>query len=88
MNTNRKTARRGFFFWLGRFFLAVLALIVLFTSTALVAGAKAKQDFARKHPPIGQMVDVGGYSLHLHCSGESRAGKPTVIVDAGPAALV
>jgi pimeloyl-ACP methyl ester carboxylesterase len=87
MNINRKNTKHGFFFWLGRFLLAVLVLIVLLTSTGLVAGAKAKQDFVKNYPPIGRMVDVGGYSLHLHCSGESETGQPTVIVEAGAASV-
>jgi pimeloyl-ACP methyl ester carboxylesterase len=32
----------------------------------------------RRFPPPGQMVDVGGYKLHLYCVGE---GSPTVILD-------
>jgi pimeloyl-ACP methyl ester carboxylesterase len=33
----------------------------------------------RNYPPPGQLVDVGGYRLHLLCMGE---GSPTVILDA------
>jgi pimeloyl-ACP methyl ester carboxylesterase len=32
------------------------------------------------YPPPGQLVDVGGYRLHLYCIGE---GSPTVILEAG-----
>jgi len=35
-----------------------------------------------KYPPPGQMVDVGGFKLHIHCTGE---GGPTVVLDAGMA---
>ena len=35
---------------------------------------------ARAYPPPGQMVDVGGYRLHINCTG---AGSPTVVIDAG-----
>jgi pimeloyl-ACP methyl ester carboxylesterase len=34
----------------------------------------------RLYPPPGQLVDIGGYRLHLFCSGE---GGPTVILDYG-----
>jgi pimeloyl-ACP methyl ester carboxylesterase len=34
------------------------------------------------HPPPGEMVDAGGYRLHLHTMGEAR-GQPTVILDHG-----
>jgi pimeloyl-ACP methyl ester carboxylesterase len=36
------------------------------------------------YPPPGQMVEVGGYRLHLNCSG---AGSPTVILDGGADAV-
>lgn len=35
---------------------------------------------ARAYPPPGQMVDVGGYRLHIQCVG---TGSPTVVLDAG-----
>jgi pimeloyl-ACP methyl ester carboxylesterase len=31
-----------------------------------------------KYPPPGQLVDVGGYRLHIYCTGN---GNPTVILD-------
>jgi pimeloyl-ACP methyl ester carboxylesterase len=37
-------------------------------------------------PPIpapGQLVDLGGWRVHLHCTGEARASQPTVILEAG-----
>ena len=32
------------------------------------------------YPPPGQLVDVGGYRLHINCTG---TGSPTVVIDAG-----
>jgi pimeloyl-ACP methyl ester carboxylesterase len=34
----------------------------------------------RAYPPPGQMIDVGGHSLHINCVG---SGSPTVVIDAG-----
>ncbi|HKO19536.1 MAG TPA: alpha/beta hydrolase, partial [Acidobacteriaceae bacterium] len=34
----------------------------------------------RENPPPGQLVDVGGYRMHIHCTGQ---GSPTVILDSG-----
>ena len=42
--------------------------------------ALAEAADARAYPPPGQLVDVGGHRLHLHCVG---TGSPTVVVDAG-----
>jgi hypothetical protein len=36
---------------------------------------------ARRYPAPGEMVGVGGYNLHLYCTGE--AGAPTVVMDSG-----
>ena len=50
----------------------------------LLAGASyqfiATKIDERKYPPPGRLVDVGGYRLHLYCTGE---GTPTVVMDAG-----
>ncbi len=35
----------------------------------------------RTHPAPGQLVDVGGHRLHLHCA--SVSGAPTVILESG-----
>jgi hypothetical protein len=35
-----------------------------------------------RYPAPGEMVDVGGYSLHLYCTGEG-GGAPTVVMDSG-----
>jgi len=34
-------------------------------------------------PPPGQLVDIGGYRVHLWCTGSSSAGRPTVVLSAG-----
>jgi len=56
--------------------LVVLGLVLL----TLTAGAIAKANLAKQHPAPGQLVDVGGYKLHIHCMGQ---GSPTVILESG-----
>ncbi len=34
-------------------------------------------------PPPGRLIDLGGWRLHLNCTGEARASQPTVILEAG-----
>jgi pimeloyl-ACP methyl ester carboxylesterase len=58
-----------------------LALIVLIIF-GLVAQTIATEADKRNFPPPGQLVDVGGYRLHLMVNGQEHAG-PTVILDAG-----
>jgi pimeloyl-ACP methyl ester carboxylesterase len=74
----RKTTRRGrgCLMWLGGVMAAVLILILagwIFEPLAEVADAKA-------YPPPGQMVDVGGYRMHINCTG---SGSPTVVIESG-----
>ena len=55
------------------------ALLVLAVSGAIYQTI-ATQRAERAYPPPGEMVDVGGHSLHINCVGE---GGPTVVLDAG-----
>lgn len=62
--------------------LLFLTLILLAVSMGifLTLAAHTKSRLQRQYPPIGQMVDIGGYRLHMHVEGE---GTPTVIFEAG-----
>ena len=61
----------------------LLGLVVVLLALA-VAGAIyqaiATELAERAYPPPGEMVDVGGYSLHINCVGQ---GSPTVVLDGG-----
>src|SRR5262249_38815230 len=35
------------------------------------------------YPPPGRLIDVGGWKLHLSCTGQASASQPTVILEAG-----
>jgi pimeloyl-ACP methyl ester carboxylesterase len=66
--------------WIGRALLwSVVALLVLAVIGAIYQ-AIATERTERAYPPPGEMVDVGGYSLHIDCAGQ---GEPTVVLDAG-----
>jgi pimeloyl-ACP methyl ester carboxylesterase len=70
--------RKGVGFWTGRVLLGLM--ITLFALTAMGASYQvvATANDRRSYPPSGQLVDVGGYKLHINCIGE---GRPTVILD-------
>jgi len=62
--------------WLGAVLVGLLVLLLagwIYEPLAEAADAKA-------YPPPGQMVDVGGYRLHLNCTG---SGSPTVVIESG-----
>lgn len=65
--------------WIIRILVGLLAVIVISTGAALTYQAVATAADRRAYPPPGQLIDVGGYWLHIVCMGD---GSPTVILDA------
>src|SRR5438552_9801401 len=54
----------------------------------LLPGATAWAQSESTSPPFpapGKLVDVGGWRLHLNCTGDARPSQPTVILKAGKA---
>jgi pimeloyl-ACP methyl ester carboxylesterase len=64
--------------WSARAFLGLLALIGVLALTGAIEQAVATARDRQAYPPPGQLIDVGGYKLHIFCMGE---GNPTVILD-------
>jgi pimeloyl-ACP methyl ester carboxylesterase len=71
-----KCRGRGCFLWMGSFVVIVLGLMAAGTVHESMAEAADSQAY----PPPGQLVDVGGYRLHIHCTG---TGSPTVVIESG-----
>lgn len=71
-----KRGLSGVLRWLGRIVALIVGLILAGTIYESVSEAADIQAY----PPAGQMVDVGGYRLHINCTG---TGSPTVVIDAG-----
>jgi pimeloyl-ACP methyl ester carboxylesterase len=65
---------------IGRTLAALVGLLVVLGLVGASYEAIAAAGDARRYPPPGQLVDVGGYRLHIQCVG---AGSPTVVLDAG-----
>lgn len=66
--------------WLRRIVVGLVAV-----TTLLVAAGASYQSISavrdrRSHPMPGQLVDIGGYRMHLLCMGQ---GSPTVILESG-----
>lgn len=71
-----KRRGRGCILWLSRMMVLCLGL----TLAGAIYESAAEAADVRAYPPPGQMVDVGGYRLHINCMG---SGSPTVVIDAG-----
>jgi hypothetical protein len=65
---------------IGRTLAALVGLIVVLGLGGAVYESAAEAADVRAYPPPGQMVDVGGYRLHINCTG---AGSPTVVIESG-----
>lgn len=59
----------------------VSAAVILGQASSLAAAQVSSDE--PPYPPPGRMVDVGGWRLHLYCSGELVPGRPTVLLEAG-----
>ena len=78
IGTKRSSKRRGrgCLLWLGGGLAVLLGLALvgyIYEPLAEAADAKA-------YPPPGELVDVGGYRLHINCTG---SGSPAVVIEAG-----
>jgi pimeloyl-ACP methyl ester carboxylesterase len=59
----------------------IVLLLALLAGLIWAFGSRAKARLVAKYPPPGQMVDVGGYRLHLYSQGTPLAGSPTVVLE-------
>jgi pimeloyl-ACP methyl ester carboxylesterase len=59
---------------------AMRALVLLLTAASFAQVPPAQKVKAAPYPPPGKLVDVGGYRVHLNCTGE---GSPTVMIVGG-----
>jgi pimeloyl-ACP methyl ester carboxylesterase len=73
------TARR-IMRWTGKAILGLIVALLVLAVAGAIYQAIATERAERAYPPPGEMVDVGGYSLHINCVGQ---GSPTVVLDGG-----
>jgi len=72
--------KRGCLKWLGVAVGSLSLLLIALLTLTWFQGSRAKAALRAQYPPPGQMVDVGGYQMHIYCQG---SGSPTVVLDAG-----
>src|ERR1700733_8062576 len=66
--------------WLRYIAAGTLTLFVLLAVTGAIYQSISMARDRRDHPMPGQLIDVGGYRMHIDCMGQ---GTPTVILDSG-----
>lgn len=83
MQNSAVKQRRGCLFVAGRVILALLAVLAVLIIAGMAYESTARaRDLASVTPP-GRLIDVGGHSLHLVCTGEAHPGQPTILLEAG-----
>ncbi len=63
-----------------RWLVPLLILVLVLIPVGAVYETLSERADERAYPPPGQMLDVGGYRLHLYCTGK---GSPTTVIEAG-----
>jgi pimeloyl-ACP methyl ester carboxylesterase len=57
------------------------SFVIALLTGCLAAAATLSSQTAPLAP--GRLIDVGGWRMHINCTGSARAGAPTVILEAG-----
>ncbi|MET0309211.1 MAG: alpha/beta hydrolase [Sphingomonas sp.] len=60
--------------------IGLVALVALLLVVGAIWEQVSRADEAKRYPPRGQIVDIGGRRFHLDCRG---SGSPTVILESG-----
>jgi pimeloyl-ACP methyl ester carboxylesterase len=68
--------------WTKRVLVGVGGLVLVLLLAGVVFQFVTTKIDERRYPALGEMVDVGGYDLHLNCTGGGE-GAPTVVMDSG-----
>jgi pimeloyl-ACP methyl ester carboxylesterase len=77
---SRAPTHRPLQWWTRRILLGLVVLCLVLGGAGATYQVIADHNANSTYPPPGQLVDVGGYRLHLNCLGQ---GSPTVILDTG-----
>jgi pimeloyl-ACP methyl ester carboxylesterase len=67
--------------WTKRVFAGMVGLVLFLLLAGVVFQFVMTRIDVRRYPAPGELVDVGGYGLHLYCTG--KPGAPVVVMDSG-----
>src|SRR5258706_10241271 len=80
---NKPKTKSGRFSWLKRIFLTLLIIVIVLPLLGITYQTISTQVDKNTYPAPGQLIDIGGYRLHLYCMGEPTDGSPTVVLEQG-----
>src|SRR5258706_15002010 len=80
---NKPKTKSGRFSWLKRIFLTLLIIVIVLPLLGITYQTISTQVDKNTYPAPGQLIDIGGYRLHLYCMGKPADGSPTVVLEQG-----
>lgn len=80
---NKQKTGSGCLIWVKRIFSTLLIVLIALSLLGMIYQTISTQTDKRKYPAPGQLIDIGGFRLHLYCMGASKNGSPTVILEQG-----
>lgn len=80
---NQQKTGSGCLIWVKRIFLTLMIVLIGLSLMGITYQSLSTQADKNKYPAPGQLIDIGGYRLHLYCMGELADGSPTVILEQG-----
>lgn len=69
-STSRRIMR-----WTGKAIVWLVVALLVLAVVGAVYQTIATRRAERAYPPPGELVDVGGYSLHMNCEGQRAARR-------------
>src|SRR5690349_7576713 len=64
-------------------FLTRCAMGLLVLLPLPLSGAAQQPTTSRSYPSPGKLVDIGGWRIHLNCTGKNKEKTPTVVLESG-----
>src|SRR5215510_8769507 len=80
---NKRKTGTGWLVWVKRLFSTLLITLIVLSLLGMIYQSISTKADQKKYPAPGQLIDIGGYRLHLYCMGDSKNGSPTVILEQG-----
>ena len=75
---NSKTRTQKILRFVKRSIIGIVSVVLLLAIAGTVYQTAASEADKRNFPPPGNLIDVGGFKMHIYCTGE---GSPTIILD-------
>lgn len=79
--SKEKRPKRKLLIWIQRILSGLVITLVVLSALGAVYQTVGAQSDKQNFPPPGQLYDVGGYRLHLYCTGPQDSDNPTVILE-------